>query len=144
MAKVQSRKTAPRKSKSLKRVAASSAVSKHAGRQVATKTKTAIRDTISNNRAEAAAVKSVSAGRAGSKQAQMLAMLRGSAGTTIEAIMLATGWQAHSVRGFFAGVVRKKLGLALTSDVEEYGRVYRVSGNAASLASASSKTRIAA
>jgi hypothetical protein len=74
----------------------------------------------------------------------VLEMLHGSAGTTIEAIMSATGWQAHSVRGFFAGIVHKKLGLALASDVGEDGRVYRVSGNARSVASALSKTSIVA
>jgi hypothetical protein len=40
--------------------------------------------------------------------------------------MQATGWQQHSVRGFFAGVVRKKLGLNLTSKKTEAGRVYRI------------------
>ena len=41
-------------------------------------------------------------------------------------MMQATGWQAHSVRGFLAGVVRKKLGLTLQSDKTEGERVYRV------------------
>ena len=65
-------------------------------------------------------------GRAGSKKARIIAMLRAPSGATIDAMVHATGWQQHSVRGFLAGVIRKKLGLNLVSAAAENGRIYRI------------------
>jgi len=72
--------------------------------------------------------------RSESKQARVIAMLRAPGGTTLKAMAHETGWQPHSVRGFLAGVVRKKLGLALVSARGDKGRVYRVTGRSASTA----------
>ncbi|MGB6537622.1 MAG: DUF3489 domain-containing protein [Xanthobacteraceae bacterium] len=62
----------------------------------------------------------------GSKQSRVLSMLRSPAGTTIAAMMLTTGWQQHSVRGFLAGVVRKRLKLKLTSKKVDGTRIYQI------------------
>jgi hypothetical protein len=60
------------------------------------------------------------------KHDRVLDLLRAKGGTTIAAITNATGWQPHSARGFLAGVVKKKLGLNLSSEKTSSGRVYRI------------------
>ena len=62
----------------------------------------------------------------GSKQSRVIAMLQSPAGATIAAMMKATGWQQHSVRGFLAGVVRKRLKLKLGSKKVDGNRVYQI------------------
>ena len=67
--------------------------------------------------------------RQGTKQALLVDLLKSRSGATIDEAVAATGWQAHSVRGAISGTLKKKLGLAVTSEpVEKRGRVYRIAG----------------
>jgi uncharacterized protein DUF3489 len=78
----------------------------------------------------------------GSKQSRVIAMLQSPAGATIAAMMKATGWQQHSVRGFLAGVVQKRLKLKLSSKKVDGNRVYQISsGNSGRLAPRQAKRR---
>jgi hypothetical protein len=67
-----------------------------------------------------------------SAKRQYSRMGRETAGATIATLMAATDWQQHSVRGFLAGIVRKKLGLNLVSEPTEKSRVYRIKDGKAS------------
>ena len=101
------------------------------------KPKAAARSTsrsTSKSRSRARLSLSKTAMRPDTKHARILALLRMPAGTTIAAIMTATDWQQHSVRGFLAGVIRKKLGLNLVSEQTDKGRVYRIKDGKASSA----------
>jgi hypothetical protein len=71
-------------------------------------------------------------GHGGSKQNMVIGMLQRRQGATIATIVKATSWQPHSVRGFFAGVVRNKLGLNLVSEKTGEDRVYRIVAKATS------------
>jgi hypothetical protein len=100
------------------------------------KAKTSPKRSRTRSRERDGARRPVDAARANTKQADVLALLSSPSGTTIEKMMKATGWQQHSVRGFLAGVVRKKLKLDLISEPAESGRVYRLKSGAASSAAA--------
>ena len=62
----------------------------------------------------------------GTKSDAIVGLLSRSRGATIDEMMGATGWQAHSVRGFLAGTVKKRLGRSVSSEVGNKGRVYRI------------------
>jgi len=65
--------------------------------------------------------------REGSKKAEVLALMRRKNGATLAEIMKATGWQAHSVRGFISGGLTKKMGLKVESTKGKDGeRTYRI------------------
>jgi len=65
--------------------------------------------------------------RAGTKQAQLIEMLKAPDGATIAEITEATGWLSHTARGFISGALKKRLGLTITSEkVTERGRVYHL------------------
>lgn len=73
------------------------------------------------------ATKKAGVTRDGSKAASILDLLKRPDGATLAELMKATGWQAHSVRGFLSGTVSKKLGLAVTSaKVQDGQRTYSI------------------
>lgn len=63
-----------------------------------------------------------------SKLATVIAMLRRKEGATIEQLVKATDWQAHSVRGAISGAIKKKLSLNVTSIKTDDSRVYQIAG----------------
>jgi hypothetical protein len=94
-------------------------------RSIALPAKPVVSTTSSEEIAQASQGKSAAAK---SKQARLIAMLRSPSGATVATMMEAAGWQQHSVRGFLAGVVRKRLKLKLSSKKVDGNRVYQIAG----------------
>lgn len=66
--------------------------------------------------------------RSESKQAMLIKLLGRSGGASIDEMTEAIGWQRHSIRGMMCGVLKKRLGLSISSEKEERGRIYRIAG----------------
>ena len=77
-------------------------------------------------RAEADPAPKARTPRAGTKQAQLIEMLRAEGGATIDEIMAATKWAPHTIRGAMSGALKRKLGLTITSEKVGKDRIYRI------------------
>lgn len=62
----------------------------------------------------------------GGKTASVVALMQRADGATVEEMMKATGWQAHSVRGVISGQIKKKMGFEVVRTKGSYGTVYRI------------------
>ena len=95
------------------------------GAHAAPSTARASKKATSTKKAPQAQKKALSV-RTGSKTAKLLNLLKRPDGATLQQLIRASGWQAHSVRGFLSGQVRKKMGLPLRSSERDGERVYAI------------------
>jgi Protein of unknown function (DUF3489) len=103
---------------------ATSRVSARAARKTDKKTRISVRSATARRTSKAQSdIKRK--GALGSKQDRVIALLRRPAGATLDDLVKATGWQPHSVRGFLAGTIRKRLKLPLQSEKVKGTRTYR-------------------
>lgn len=86
----------------------------------------------SQKRKPAEGTNATSAAKPQSKTEVLIALLQRKGGATLDDMMGATSWQKHSLRGFIAGTLKNKHGLAVSSEKSDKGRVYRVAGEAKS------------
>lgn len=75
-------------------------------------------------------LKAVPTQRPNTKQQRLIDMLRRPQGAMIAQLTKALDWQPHTVRGTLSGAIKKRLGLTITSKMEDAGRVYRIGGPA--------------
>lgn len=101
-----------------------------AATQKAANTKPVKKVVVAATNAEAPKLKpdTAPATKSHTKQGILVKLLQGSKGATVDEMVEATGWQRHSVQGMMSGVLKKKLGLPITSEKEQRGRVYRIGG----------------
>ena len=86
------------------------------------------RSRLQKKKGAVAATPESKAARPNSKIANVVEMMRKPGGVTLKAIMVATDWQAHSVRGAISGAIKKKLGLKVVSEMRGEERTYRIGG----------------
>lgn len=111
--KAAARKKAAKKKAASKKAARKKAASKRAGKSAGSSSTSGTSTTPAQPSSKSGGAGTTRSSQ--TKSAQALALLRRSNGATLEELMAATGWQAHSVRGFLSGTVRKKLELTLQS-----------------------------
>ena len=98
----------------------------HDAKPVRASTKRADKSSRSNGKTKAGKVSNTP--RLGSKKAKIIAMLKRPEGAALEQLQKVTGWQAHSVRGFLSGTLKKKMGLRIhSSKLPDGARTYRIS-----------------